>query len=103
MLVNSIAFMSDERFARIMSGDTKLSARWHPDLYLTNRKQWKHFIWQFLTYSNEAWCRYGFLITDNELVGFHTMEHVGAGIAPLRNPRQSRQPQHRRVGVRWGG
>lgn len=57
VLLNSIEFMSDERFASIMPGDTKLSARWQPDLCLTNREQWKHPIRQVL-------------ITDNELVVF---------------------------------
>lgn len=46
-----------------MPGGTKLSTRWQPDLYLTNREQWKHLIRKFFTYSNEVWCRYGFLET----------------------------------------
>ncbi|AEO65305.1 uncharacterized protein THITE_2112160 [Thermothielavioides terrestris NRRL 8126] len=98
VLVSSNEFMSDQRFASIMPGDTKLSARWQPNLYLKNREQWKHPIRQVLTYSNEVWCRYGFLITDNELVVFQfAIEHVDPGIATFRNPRQSQQPQHQRV------
>ena len=60
-----------------MAGDTKLSARWQPNLHRTNDEQWRRPIRQVLTYSNDIQCRYGFLITDNELVVIQfAREHV---------------------------
>ncbi|KAK4233266.1 hypothetical protein C8A03DRAFT_39039, partial [Achaetomium macrosporum] len=77
-----------------MAGDTKLSARWHPDLRQTNQEQWARPVKRVLTYSDSVQCRYGFLITDNELVIFQfAREYVGLGIGATRSPRQ---PQHRR-------
>jgi hypothetical protein len=75
------------------------AARWQPELYLTNYEQWRRPIQQILTYSNEIQCRYGFLLTDRELVVFQfAKEHVGPGIATTRGTRQTQATQtHRRV------
>ncbi len=65
-LVRSDAVLPDGYYANIMPGDTKLSARWTP--FDTSNIQWKLPVQQVLTYSNDVQCRYGFVITDSDLV-----------------------------------
>ncbi|KAJ3578310.1 hypothetical protein NPX13_g2256 [Xylaria arbuscula] len=96
-LVDSTAFLDNGKFASIMPGDTKLSARWDPSQDLND--QWRRPVRQILTYSNDIQCRYGFLITDNELVVFQfARESVGPGIATTRGTRTATTTQtHQRV------
>ena len=98
-LIRDDRFLENGSFANLLPGDTKLSARWQPDLYTTNREQWERPIRQVLSYSNDAQCRYGFLITDNELVVFQfAREHVGPGLATTRGVRTPHASQaHQRV------
>jgi hypothetical protein len=98
-LIRDDRFLENGSFANLLPGDTKLSARWQPDLYTTNREQWERTIRQVLSYSNDAQCRYGFLIADNELVVFQfAREHVGPGLATTRGVRTPHASQtHQRL------
>lgn len=98
-LVNNVNFTSDGKFESIMTGDSKLSAKWQPGLYQTDDDQWRRPISQVLMYSNQVQCRYGFLITDNELVAFQfARESVGPGIATTRGVRTAQTTHtHQRV------
>ncbi|KAK5636524.1 hypothetical protein RRF57_012236 [Xylaria bambusicola] len=80
-----------------MPGDTKLSARWDPDQ--RTHDQWNRPVQQILTYSDDARCRYGFLITDKQLVVFQSArDNVGPGIATTRGIRTATTTQtHQRV------
>jgi len=95
-LVHSELFAENGQFLSILPGDSKLSAKWTPDLYFNDREQWKRPVQQVLTYANDASCRYGFIITDSHLVVFQfALEHVGPGIALSRSARSVQM--HQRV------
>lgn len=94
VLVSDREHIDNGKFLRILPGDTKLSARWRPDIRGTDITQWQRPIQQILTYSNEVHCRYGFLITDEELVAFQfQMERVSPSVAATRGTRTPRATQ----------
>ncbi|KAK4078100.1 hypothetical protein Purlil1_12069 [Purpureocillium lilacinum] len=90
-LVSSLR-KSDGRFWNLLPGDTKLSAKWRPDMEQslndTERQQWTLPLSQVTTYAAESACRYGFIITDEKLVVLRfTRERVGDGLASTRSTR----------------
>ena len=87
------------KYLSVLNGDTKLSAKWGPELRSIYRDEWQLPIRQVLTYAKRINCRYGFIITDAVLVVFQfAYEVVGPGLAATR---EIRAPQpamaHRRV------
>ncbi|KJZ69949.1 hypothetical protein HIM_10657 [Hirsutella minnesotensis 3608] len=87
---------SEGRFWNLLPGDTKLSAKWRPDMEqssnATERQQWTLPLSQVNTYAAESACRYGFIITDEMLVALRfTRERVGDGLASTRSTRITHQ------------
>ena len=70
--------LTGKRYTSLLAGDTKLSKRWVSDGAKT--AQWQLPVSQVLTYANHIGSRYGFLVTDKELVVFQfRREEVGPG------------------------
>ena len=96
-LVNELEF-DGAKFIAILPGDSKVAARWTLAMYGVDGEQWALPISQVLTYANYVQCRYGFLITDDELVVLRfTREPVGPGIATTRQLRTGGTQSHQRV------
>ena len=81
----------------LMPGDTKLSTKWHSswrqrqDLSPISITIWEYPVRQILEYCTQEYRRYGFIITDAELVVMRiTPRGTAAGSAIAR---ESRQPQ----------
>jgi hypothetical protein len=88
LVSNQLFYDENQKFISIMNGDTKLSAKWEPDLRQTKKIEWRLPIRQVLTYANQINCRYGFIITDDALVVFQfAREVVGPGLATTRETR----------------
>lgn len=91
----------EAKFWNILPGDTKLSAKWRSDMRKSEseylRRQWSLPVSQVSTYGVEGGCRYGFIITDEELVVLRfRKESTGPGIASTRSRRTASQ-LHQRV------
>ena len=81
-----------DRYANIMPGDTKLNNKWHPDLIISNFKEWKLPVSQISGYMTDTGVRYGFLISDAYLVVFRiSISPTGPGLASTRQPRPREQ------------
>ncbi|KAG5801693.1 hypothetical protein H9Q74_009187 [Fusarium xylarioides] len=80
------------QFANILPGDTKLDAKWSPWMSedMGSFNEWQKVLAQELTYMARYRTRYGFIITDANLVVLRiTRELIGAGLAqtcPRREP-----------------
>ncbi|KPM34267.1 hypothetical protein AK830_g12308 [Neonectria ditissima] len=83
------------RYHSLMPGDSKLSNKWHSTFYQpgANHAYWRDPVHQIAQYCITANSRYGFIITDSELVAIRIRtEPTGEGLAADRSRRQ--QPQH---------
>ncbi|KAG6134648.1 hypothetical protein E4U28_005744 [Claviceps purpurea] len=96
--------LSPEKFRNLLPGDTKLSAKWAPEMKTSPqdsvRDQWRAPLRQVGTYAEYSRCRYGFLITDAALVVLRfTKEHIGDGLAATRPTRTvaQRHQSHQRT------
>lgn len=90
-----------DKYISLLPGDSKLSTKWHSSLYLMREhKIWEHPVNQVASYSISAPSRYGFIITDQELVvlRLHT-EPPGNGLAANRYTRQAAQQPQTAVGT----
>ncbi|KND88548.1 hypothetical protein TOPH_06899 [Tolypocladium ophioglossoides CBS 100239] len=84
------------KFWNLLPGDTKLSAKWRPDMSQSQndseRYQWTLPVSQVSTYAAESACRYGFIVTDQTLVVLRfTKESIGEGLASTRPSRVTHQ------------
>ncbi|KAK2036349.1 hypothetical protein LZ31DRAFT_616197, partial [Colletotrichum somersetense] len=91
----------DGKYHNHLPGDTKLSAKWSPEMQKSQknsvREQWKLPVSQVNTYAADSGCRYGYIITDDLLVVLRfSKENVGLGSASSR-PSRASQPFHQRV------
>ncbi|OAA59099.1 hypothetical protein SPI_06301 [Niveomyces insectorum RCEF 264] len=74
----------------LVLGDTKISSKWTPDLAnsppgTTGHKEWAKVLSQITLYMRSYQVRYGFIITDEQLVVLRiTRERVGTGLAAHR-------------------
>ncbi|KAJ9130688.1 hypothetical protein NKR23_g12085 [Pleurostoma richardsiae] len=98
----SYSRMWESKFYNLLPGDTKLHAKWRPDMDgsedLGVRRQWLLPVSQITTYAADAECRYGFIITDQRLVVFRfSVEAVGPSSVATRSQRLPLQPTHERV------
>ncbi|KAF5026129.1 hypothetical protein F66182_1777 [Fusarium sp. NRRL 66182] len=90
------------KFWNLLPGDTKLFAKWRPDMIQSQipgeRRQWSLPLSQVGTYAVESGSRYGFIITDQSLVVLRfTKERIGEGLTSSR-PSRGIEPQiHQRV------
>lgn len=83
------------RYYNIMPGDSKLSIKWKSSFYddPENSSYWKDPVRQTVQYCIQSHSRYGFIITDGELVVLRIRtEHTGTGLADKRTRRG--QPGH---------
>ncbi len=90
--------LDDEPYRSLLPGDTKLSAKWRSDMYGTTAHAiWKDPVRQILHYITELKMRYGWLITDAELVVFRvSVDYTGPGQTADRPPRQQPPASHGR-------
>jgi hypothetical protein len=89
----------DFRYQNLLPGDSKLSNKWqsswHSNPDPSTRKAWSQPIRQILHYCKLSHCRYGFLITDAELVVLRvTPQPTGEGLAPTKPLREPTGPGH---------
>ncbi|KAJ4308289.1 hypothetical protein N0V84_012187, partial [Fusarium piperis] len=94
--------MVQEKFWNLLPGDTKLSAKWHPGMMLSQNEseiyQWTLPLSQITTYAARSACRYGFLITDQALVVLRfTKEPIDPGLAATRPVRTVEPRTHQRI------
>ncbi|RSL58986.1 hypothetical protein CEP54_007509 [Fusarium duplospermum] len=87
------------RYENLLPGDSKLSNKWHSSWYgssdPTIQEAWKDPVRQILHYSDKTDRRYGFLITDAELVVMRiTQMPTSTGIASTRSPREQPSQGH---------
>lgn len=83
------------RYYSLMPGDSKLSNKWHSSFRqeATKFTTWSDPVRQILTYCIQSGSRYGFIITDKELVVIRIRtEPTGSGLGASKPSRQ--QPQH---------
>ncbi|RTE72673.1 hypothetical protein BHE90_012912 [Fusarium euwallaceae] len=90
------------KFWNLLPGDTKLSAKWQPDMLLSQneseRHQWTLPLSQVSTYAAQSACRYGFVVTDQALVVLRlTKERIGEGLAATRPSRTVELRTHQRI------
>ncbi|KAL8377050.1 hypothetical protein RB595_007944 [Gaeumannomyces hyphopodioides] len=87
-------------YLNLLPGDSKLASKWKSSLYHDDRATWSLPVRQILNYCDKTSTRYGFIITDKELVVFRcAREKVGPGIAATRPVRGSQADLgHSRVG-----
>jgi hypothetical protein len=88
-------------YANVLAGDTKLSAKWRPEMVKSrkdrDKEEWKKVMSQILTYMASHHSRYGFIITDKALVALRlTRKPLHSGIAAQRS-RRPPAPVHERV------
>lgn len=74
----------------LLLGETKLSAKWTPDMAQADIDQWSHPLSQVQYYcsahSDNKGLRYGFIITDQNLVVLRfATEPIGDGLASARS------------------
>ncbi|KAF5974096.1 hypothetical protein FBULB1_7928 [Fusarium bulbicola] len=89
----SAEYMTEHgQFANILPGDTKLDAKWSPWMFedMGSFNEWQKVVAQELTYMARYRTRYGFIITDANLVVLRiTRELLGAGLAQARPRREA--------------
>jgi len=87
-------------YLNLMPGDSKLSNKWKSSYYTDprGRAHWKDPVRQILQYCIQSASRYGFIITDEELVVVRVgIVLTGTGIAATRD-RRTQQPQRQQSG-----
>jgi len=80
------------KYYNLLPGDAKLSSKWTPSLYdqRVDGSQWEWPVRQVLTYASTLGVRYGFLISDENLVVFQFQrEAIGPGLSSGRDRRIS--------------
>ena len=101
-LVSNRNIESGGKFWNLLPGDTKLSAKWNPEMRLSGnenvRYQWSLPLSQVSTYAAESGCRYGFLITDGALIVLRFRKQlIGEGLAAMKPSRVVPAQTQRRV------
>ncbi|ATY62557.1 hypothetical protein A9K55_006960 [Cordyceps militaris] len=75
----------------VLPGDSKISSKWWPEM-LNNESyhvEWTNVVSQVATYMAACSSRYGFIVTDREVVVLRiTRQAVGPGLATSRSPRR---------------
>ncbi|KAH7151932.1 hypothetical protein B0J13DRAFT_547167 [Dactylonectria estremocensis] len=94
--------VEQEKFWNLLPGDTKLSAKWRPDMLQSHndseRYQWTLPVSQVSTYAAQSDCRYGFIVTDQSLVVLRfAKEPISEGLASTRPSRGTEPHIHQRV------
>lgn len=80
-------------YLNLFPGDTKLASKWHSSMFPSVFNEWVDPVRQILNYCDRLGVRYGFLITDLELVVFRFLrEEIGSGISRTR-PTRARPQQ----------
>ncbi|RTE69803.1 hypothetical protein BHE90_015812 [Fusarium euwallaceae] len=85
--------ISDELFDEhgyfnLLPGDTKLDAKWRPTMLRDNFNEWQKAVSQVETYMARNSTRYGFILTETNLVALRlTRQPLDAGMALLRPQR----------------
>ncbi|RSL79757.1 hypothetical protein CEP52_017487 [Fusarium oligoseptatum] len=85
--------VSDELFDEhgyfnLLPGDTKLDAKWRPTMLRDNFNEWQKAVSQVETYMARNSTRYGFILTETNLVVLRlTRQLLDAGVALLRPQR----------------
>ncbi|KAH8654679.1 hypothetical protein BGZ61DRAFT_572799 [Ilyonectria robusta] len=80
------------RYANILPGDTKLDAKWWPTMSeeAEDFNEWQKVVAQVQTYMARHQTRYGFIITDANLVALRlTREPISTGLAQERPRREA--------------
>lgn len=87
-------FLESGLYQNLLPGDSKLSRKWNSGLYQTDGHYlWKDPVRQILHYISQLNLRYGWLITDRELVVFRaSVQLTGPGQALDRPARQQQLP-----------
>ncbi|KAM3550345.1 hypothetical protein ARSEF4850_008392 [Beauveria asiatica] len=83
-----------ERFLNILPGDTKLSSKWTSEIETDPSRvlEWDKVVRQVVTYMAAWSVRYGFIVTDLEVVVLRiTRQYVRTGIAAGRSRRKYRR------------
>ena len=82
--------VNNDTYANLLPGDTKISKKWASSDYTNEPMAWTDPVRQTLSYCNKTAVRYGFIITEMELVVFRcTREKIGVGIGANRPSRTS--------------
>ncbi|KAF5021076.1 hypothetical protein F66182_6909 [Fusarium sp. NRRL 66182] len=94
--------MSQGKYLCLLPGDSKLSGKWSPGMRESpsehTRYQWTLPVSQINTYAALSNRRYGFIITDNNLVVLRFYKDpISESSAASRPLRQTSQPSHERV------
>ncbi|KAI1874176.1 uncharacterized protein JN550_002755 [Neoarthrinium moseri] len=85
-------------YINILPGDTKLHAKWSPEMKNSDKAQWKLGIIQVVDYMALWNSRYGFIITDGGLVALRlTRQGTGVGVKK-RLPRAAKGSHTRSTG-----
>ncbi|EHK20574.1 uncharacterized protein TRIVIDRAFT_223891 [Trichoderma virens Gv29-8] len=87
-------------YQNLLPGDTKLSNKWRPEMRESRndytRYQWSLPVSQVSSYALDSGCRYGFIITDLQLIVLRfSREPIGQGLALSRSRRQPQQTHQR--------
>jgi len=92
---------SGDLFQNLLPGDSKLSEKWRSDMYRTeDHYRWQSPVSQILHYISALRVRYGWLITDAELIVFRICaELTGPGQAIDRPRRQAALGHERNTSV----
>ncbi|OIW30775.1 hypothetical protein CONLIGDRAFT_700375 [Coniochaeta ligniaria NRRL 30616] len=94
--------MSEDRYYNLLPGDTKLHAKWRPNMAqsanVKEHYQWTLPVSQVGTYAAESEVRYSFIISDGHFVALrYSTETSGQGTAAGRPRRDLFDPSHQRV------
>lgn len=85
------------RYQNLLPGDTKPSIKWNSTGYSYDHRQWRGPVCQILHYCDSTKRRYGFIVTDAEVVVFRcSREVIESGRALARPPRTMVSPGHYR-------
>jgi len=92
-LVSANHLDQNRYFTNLVPGDTKLHAKWRPEMQQdgvdSHHIEWQKVVTQIVTYMACHRSRYGFVITDGNLVVFRlTRKSIPSGIAAAR-PRRT--------------
>ncbi|EHK22895.1 uncharacterized protein TRIVIDRAFT_60285 [Trichoderma virens Gv29-8] len=96
--VISSTWVVEKGYLNVLPGDTKLDAKWRPSMIheAKNFEEWQKVMHQVVSYMMKEENRYGFIITDTNMVALRlTRRPVESGIAADR-PRRDNVPGHQR-------
>jgi hypothetical protein len=78
----------DGKYLNLLPGDTKLHKKWHAEMLTYNYEEWRKPVSQIMGYMVYHETRYGFILSDVELVVFRiTREPIVPGFAAGRRQR----------------